>query len=335
MFIKTRKLSTLSSKQNSFHMSNRRLFLRQTGAFALGTLLLPSCANNSNTSSSTKDSSTANSSMAAGSAAPGNIGPIGVQLWSVKDVLEKDLAGTIQKLSAIGYKEIESYPGEMGHYYGMEPKEFKKLLEDNGMKLISSHVGSGSKTGKAETWHQATLLQKFDELVEHAAETGQEYLTCSWLDESLRGDLKGVADLFNAAGEKCKKRGLQFAYHNHDFEFKKAGDGLLYDYMLDHTDKDLVKYEMDMYWVVRGGQDPVAYFNKYPNRFPLGHVKDMDKQDQSKNTEIGKGSINFAELLKTAKQNGMKHFIIEQESFTMPSIQSMKEDYEYMSHLTI
>lgn len=316
-------------------MANRRLFLRQTGAFALGSLLLPSCVNNSNTSTSANDSANTDSSAMASNSSTGNIGPVAVQLWSVKDVLEKDVPGTIKQLAAIGYKEIESYPGSKGHYYGMEPKEFKKLLDDNGLKLISSHVPSGAKNGKADTWQQASVLQKFDELIEKATETGQEYLTCSWLDETMRGDLKAVADLFNAAGEKCKKAGLQFAYHNHDFEFKKVGDAMMYDYLLDNTDKDQVKYEMDMYWVVKAGHDPVAYFNKYPNRFPLCHIKDMDKQDKAKNTEIGKGSINYAEILKTAKQQGMKHFIIEQETFTMPSIQSVKEDYDYVSRLTI
>ncbi len=116
------------------------------------------------------------------------------------------------------------------------------------------------------------------------------------MDESLRktpDDLKQTADLFNKTGETCKKAGLQFAYHNHDFEFKKVGDTMTYDYMLQNTNPNLVKWEMDIYWVVAGGQDPAAYFKEYPNRFPLGHVKDMDKQDKTKNTEVGTGSINY------------------------------------------
>ncbi len=140
------------------------------------------------------------------------------------------------------------------------------------------------------------MLQNFDELAVKAAEIGQEYLTCSWMDESLRktpDDLKQTADLFNKTGETCKKAGLQFAYHNHDFEFKKVGDTMTYDYMLQNTNPNLVKWEMDIYWVVAGGQDPAAYFKEYPNRFPLGHVKDMDKQDKTKNTEVGTGSINY------------------------------------------
>ncbi len=311
-------------------MTDRRLFLRQTGLFAVGSLLLPSCVN-----SSDKSGADADSTKMASTAATGNLGPIGVQLWSVKDVLENDLQGTLKQLAGFGYTEIESFPGTKGHYYGLDSKEFKKMLDDNGLKLISSHVGSGTKSGKAESWHQSTLMTNFNELVDKAAETGQEYLTCSWLDESLRGDLKGITDLFNKSGEACKKAGLQFAYHNHDFEFKKTGDVMLYDHMLDSTDNDLVKFEMDMYWVVRGEHDPVAYFNKYPGRFPLGHVKDMDKQDKAKNTEVGNGSINYAEILKVANEKGMKHFIVEQESFTMPSLDSMKINYDYLSKLTV
>ena len=273
-------------------MPNRRKFLRQTGAFALGSLIFSSCNSNEN-SSKEKDPSDVDSSAAADATdAKGtrHLGAIGVQLWSVKDVLENDIKGTLKQLADIGYKEIESFPGKKGHYYGVAPKEFAGLLNDNGLKLVSSHFGSGSRQGKSGSWQQATMLQNFEELAAKAAETGQQYLTCSWLDESLRktpDDLKRTAELFNKTGESAKKAGLQFAYHNHDFEFKKVGDNMIYDYMLDNTDPQLVKWEMDMYWVVSGGQDPVAYFKKYPNRFPLGHAKDMDKQDRTKNTEVG------------------------------------------------
>src|SRR5690606_24800073 len=108
-----------------------------------------------------------------------------------------------------------------------------------------------------------------------------------------------------------------------------------FDYLLENTDPDLVKYELDMYWVVAGNQDPVAYLQKYPNRFPLGHVKDMDKTDSEKNTEIGKGSIDYANILKVAKENGMQHFLVEQETYTSSSLESMKENYEYLSKLTV
>jgi sugar phosphate isomerase/epimerase len=110
---------------------------------------------------------------------------------------------------------------------------------------------------------------------------------------------------------------------------------MIYDFMLENTDPDLVKWELDMYWVVAGGQDPVAYLKKYPNRFPLGHVKDMDKADHKRNTEVGKGAIDYANILKVAKENGMKHFLVEQETYSNSSIESMKENYAYLSKLTV
>lgn len=321
-------------------MTNRRNFLKYAGAFTLGTMILPACsspgnqADNENATDSDSDSTDATTT----SGAKGNLGAIGLQLYSVKDVLEKDLQGTIQQLGKIGYSEAESYPGDKGHYYGMEPKAFASMLRDAGITLVSSHVGSGSRAGKAGAWQQATLLQNFPELAEKAAETGQKFITCSWMDESLRktpDDLKRTAELFNQTGEAAKKAGLQFAYHNHDFEFKKVGDVVLYDYMLANTDPDLVKYELDLFWVAAGGQDPLAYFTKYPNRFPLCHVKDMSKEDKTKNTEVGSGSINYQQVLKAAKDAGMQHYLVEQETFTRPSIESMRMSYNYLAGLTV
>jgi len=309
-------------------MINRRSFFKNAGALALGSLAIPAIAKGSNLLAMQNYAITGEKKLKT----------IGLQLYSVKDVLEKDLKGTLQQLATIGYKEIESYPGSKGHYYGMEPKAFSSMLHDMGLKLISSHFGSGTREGKAESWHQATMLTKLDELADKAAQTGQKYLTCSWMDKSLRNtpdDLKRTAELFNAVGETCKKAGLQFAYHNHAFEFEKVGDSLIYDFMLANTDPRLVQWEMDIFWLVAGNHDPVTYFKKYPNRFPLGHVKDMDKQDQKKNTEIGTGSITYTEILKEAKKNGMQHFIVEQESFTRPSIESMQINYKNLSAMNV
>jgi sugar phosphate isomerase/epimerase len=318
-------------------MAKRRHFLKHTSAFALGTLLFPACSSeNKNQADSTTDSTA--TAMNQAPAANGNLGPIGLQLYSVKDVIEGDLKGVLQQLSAIGYKEVESYPGKKGHYFGYSPTEFKAMLNDLGLELVSSHFGSGSRNGKSGSWQQATMLQNFNQLVEKAAQTGQKYLTCSSLDGSLRktpDDLKRTADLFNKTGETCKKAGLQFAYHNHAFEFEKVGNAMLYDYLLENTDHELVKYELDMFWVVAGGHDPVTYLNKHPNRFPLGHVKDMDKGDKTKQTEVGAGSINYAEILKVAKDKGMQHFFVEQENFTRPSIESMRMNYDYMAKVSV
>ncbi|WP_034256988.1 sugar phosphate isomerase/epimerase family protein [Adhaeribacter aquaticus] len=318
-------------------MSNRRNFLKSATALALGSLILPAC--NSGQKQEQAAGTETGTGVAADStstaSATGNLGAIGIQLYSVKDVIEQDLPGTLKQLANYGYKEIEAYPGQKGHYFGQEPKEFKKMLNDLGLELVSSHFGSGSKTAKAADWRQGTMLSNFQELVDKAAETGQKYLTCSWLDESLRKDLNAVADLFNKSGEIINKAGMKFAYHNHSFEFEKVGGQVLYDALLQKTDPKLVNYEMDIYWLAETGNDPIAYLNKYKNRFPLVHVKDMDKQDKSKNTEIGTGSIDYKSILRAAKDNGTEHLFVEQESFTRPSLESMKMNYDYLASLSI
>ena len=332
------RLWTYNHHKNN-NMSDRRNFLKHAGAFALGALLFPACNTGSKEGAATEATGADTTGTDQSTAATGNLGAIGLQLYSVKDVIEKDLRGTLEQLGKIGYTEIESYPGEKGHYFGMEPKEFAKMASDLGLNLVSSHFGSGSREGsKDNDWHRATMVHHFEQLADKAAQTGQKYITCSSLSESLRktpDDLKRTAELFNQTGETARKAGLQFAYHNHDFEFNQVGDVMMYDFLLANTDPDLVKYELDLFWVVAAGKDPVAYLEKHPNRFPLCHVKDMDKQDKSKNTEVGSGSIDYPKVLKAAKDNGMKHYLVEQESFTRPSIESMRINYNYLSKLTV
>ncbi len=319
-------------------MSDRRNFLKHAGAFALGALLFPACNTASKEGAGGESAAGSNAATDQSEGATGNLGKLGLQLYSVKDVIEKDVKGTLEQLAQIGYKEIEAYPGAKGHYFGMEPKAFAQMTKDLGLTLVSSHFGSGTREGKAGDWRQATMLQNFDELAAKAAETGQQYITCSSLHESLRktkDDLKRTAELFNQTGEKAKKAGLQFAYHNHAFEFEQVGDVMMYDFLLENTDAELVKYELDLYWVVAGGKDPVAYLEKHPNRFPLSHVKDMDKQDKTKNTEVGNGSIDYQKILGVAKANGMQHYLVEQESFTRPSIESMGISYNHLAKLSV
>ncbi|MDQ3392515.1 MAG: sugar phosphate isomerase/epimerase [Bacteroidota bacterium] len=309
-------------------MINRRKFLQNTGALALGSFILPmACAQRSGESGETSNR-----------IGKGNLGPIGLQLYSIRDVLEQDINGNLQKLGGMGYKEVESYPGAKGHYYGLSPEEFSKMVKGAGMELISSHVGSGNPNAESVDWRQANLSQGFQAFADQAAKTGQQFLTCSFLSDSYRqneDDLKKAVDLFDKSGQICKNAGMQFAYHNHDFEFEKIGDVVILDYLIENTDPTLVKFELDMYWVERAGQSIQDYLRKYPNRFSLGHVKDMSKEDGSKNAVIGEGSINYKEVLAVAKENGMKHFFVEQETYTMSSMDSMKKSIEYLADLKV
>lgn len=294
--------------------TTRRDFFKQAGALAAAGIFLPDLL----------------------AAAPLN--KVGVQLYSVKELMEKNVPDTLKQLAAIGYKELESYPGSKGHYFGYKPQEFRKMVSDLGMKLVSSHVSSGPQNATQTPAVQATLSSNLDGVIELATQTGQSYLTCSSLDGSFSksaDDIKRAGDFFNKVGEACKKANLQFAYHNHDFEFKEIGGIVPYDTWLKTTDADLVKFELDLYWVVEGGLDPITYFNQYPNRFPLCHVKDKHKTKNHTTAEIGMGSIDYSKILKVAKAKGMKHFIVEQEHFERPAMESMKIDYANLTKIAV
>jgi len=189
---------------------------------------------------------------------------VGVQLYSVRKEMLTDATGTLKKLGQIGYQEIESAQSEKGNYYGLEPKEIKKLLKDQGMTLRSGH------THIDKNWQKS---------IDEAAEAGQEYIICSVLPSPGQtvANYQKSADMFNQAGEQCKKSGIMFGYHNHASEFDTSEGKALYDVLLDNTQPELVHMEMDLGWVFVAGADPLSYFDKYPGRFPLLHIKDLRK----------------------------------------------------------
>ena len=284
-------------------MNSRRSFIKQAGLAAGAALLIPSFA---------FDKVTKN---------------VGIQLYSLRKDLPGDVKGIIAKVSEAGYKEVETYGFANGKFWGLTPKEFKTLLKDNGLKAPSGHYGMDefSKTGKTD---------KLKADIESSAAIGGKYFTIAGahvdMDKGVDG-FKKVADDFNKVAELAKASGLKFAYHNHDFEFKKLGDTTGYDVYLTETDKNLVNFELDLYWAVRSGNDPIALFKKYPGRFPMWHVKDMDKAKPEWNTEIGKGSIDFKSIFAEAKLSGMKHFFVEHETNYNPTpIESIKTSYDYI-----
>ena len=257
---------------------------------------------------------------------------IGLQLYTVRDAMGKDPSATLAKVAQIGYTSIEgaTYTGNE-KFYGMSPSAFKKVLKQNGLVIPSSHYRLGEEKTKGEIV-SGTLLHDWDKAVDDAAEVGIKYMVCAYLSDVERGNLdhyKYVADQLNIAGERCKKSGIQLCYHNHNFEFEKQGDTYPYDILM-ATDKDLVKMEMDIYWVKKAAQDPIALFNKHPGRFPLWHVKDMDNTAAKDFTEVGNGIIDFKEIFKHKNKAGMKYFFVEQDKCPGSPFDSITKSINYI-----
>ncbi len=245
---------------------------------------------------------------------------VGIQLYSVRKDMLADAAGTLKKLATIGYKNLESAGSEKGSYYGLQPKEFKKIASDLGMKLLSGHVHIDPKN-----WQKT---------VDEAAESGQTYLICSVMPSEGQtvSNYKRAAEIFNLSAEIAAKSNLIFGYHNHESEFEKENGQVLYDVLLNETDPAKVKFEMDLGWLILTGNDPAAYFKKYPGRFPLWHLKDMSKTARH-STEFGKGDIDLKGLLAQAKASGMKNYFVEQEEYTLSPLAAMQYDFNYLKKI--
>ncbi|MDQ2752551.1 MAG: sugar phosphate isomerase/epimerase [Bacteroidota bacterium] len=246
---------------------------------------------------------------------------VGVQLYSVRKEMLEDAAGTLIKLANIGYKEIESAKSEKGNYYGLKPKEIKQIVSDHGMTLRSGH------THIDNDWQQS---------IDEAAEASQQYLICATLPSSGQtvANYQKNAELFNKAGEQCKKAGITFGYHNHKEEFDEENGQVLYDVLLNHVQPNLVTMEMDLGWIIAAGKDPLDYFKKYPGRFPLWHLKDMDLKAQH-SVEFGKGSVSIAAMFQYAKKAGLKYYFVEQEEYAHTALESLAYDYDYLAKYEI
>ena len=284
---------------------NRKDFLQMSGSAALG-LALASCGSRS-------------------TAARGTIRNFGIQLYSLRDELPADPKGVLKKLASFGYKEIESFEGDSGMFWGMSNREFKKYLSGLGMQITSSHCD---------------FKKNFERKAAEAGEIGMKYLICPWLGKQRSlDDYKRAADEFNKAGEICQKNGLRFAYHNHDYSFRLQNREYPQDILMQNTDPALVDFEMDIYWVVTAGQDPVEWMKKYNWRFKLCHVKDRKKNKPFREGEsnqsciVGKGSIDYKSILGEAKNLGMKYYILEQEAYEKAPIDCVKEGAAYLNRL--
>jgi sugar phosphate isomerase/epimerase len=258
---------------------------------------------------------------------------IGLQLYTVRDAMGKDPLGTLAKVAQIGYNSIENatYTGSE-KFYGMDAATYKKVLAENGLVANSGHYRLGEEMEKGAPV-QGTILYDWQKAVDDASTVGLKYMVCAYLSGQERGDLdhyKKLAEIFNKAAETCRKSGIQFCYHNHDFEFQNQNGVFPYDILLEKTDKDLVKMEVDLYWIKKAGQDPLALFQKHPGRFPLWHVKDMSKEADQSFAEVGSGIIDFKTIFQHKDQAGMKFFFVEQDKCPGSPFDSITHSYNFI-----
>jgi len=275
-------------------------------------------------------------------AADHKISKIGLQLYTVRDTMESDLEGTIAKVASIGYKEVELAGFEQAAdgtvtYYKHTPQELKSVLDKHGLVSPSTHVQLSSMSA-----------EKFPKAIESSKVLGHSYIMCPFVDEADRKkpDIwKTIAATLNRAGEESKKAGIQLGYHNHWFEFLPTADGKLpYNLLLAECDANLVKFEMDLCWITTAKQDPIAYFNKYPGRFPLVHVKDIKTMpnvgeggnanfgDTADLAPVGSGLIDWKNIFSHAQKAGIKHYFVEHDKPKAP-FESIASSYAYLEKL--
>lgn len=254
---------------------------------------------------------------------------IGLQLYTLRNEMGKDAIGTLKKVAALGFKEVENF-GYNGKFFGMEAKTYKDTLASLGLSTPSGHYGYGNFGNKQIP---GTILTGWDKAVEDAAALGQQYMVLAYLQPVERkslDDYKKIAADLNKAGELCKKSGIQLCYHNHDFEFQQMENVLPFDILMGQTDSNLLKTELDIYWAVKAGFQPVPLFKKYSKRVALWHVKDMDNTDKKFFTEVGNGTIDFKAIFKAHKASGMKHFFVEQDQCPGSPFDSIEKSITYI-----
>ena len=264
---------------------------------------------------------------------------LGVQLYSVRDDMKKDPLGTLKLVAKAGYKNVEHANYVDRKFYGYTPADFKKILNDLGLTMLSGHTVMGK-----QYWDAAKndFSDSWKYTVEDAAAMGQQYVISPWLDDSLRknyDDLKKYMEVFNKSGELCKKSGMKFGYHNHDFEFSQSLNGQkVFDIILQNTDPSLVAQQLDIGNMYHAGGIALDIMKQYPNRFDSMHVKDEIKAAKGgemggayESTILGKGIIPVKDIVDLGRKSGTTLFIIEQESYQgMAPIDTIKQDYDIM-----
>ncbi|QQT26982.1 sugar phosphate isomerase/epimerase family protein [Sphingobacterium spiritivorum] len=280
---------------------------------------------------------------------------IGIQLYTLRDELAKDAKGTIEKIAKIGYKHVETFGVDVtkGEFFGLPIKDFKKVLEDNNLVTHSGHYDLSKYLSKN---HEDK--ESIERYVEIAKELGQSYVVAPVtpmfdINALKSADYQYAAEQLNKAGEISKKSGIKMGYHNHFWEFRDQPNGTKgLDILIAFTEPELVDFELDLYWIEKSGLSPQSYFEKYPNRFSMWHVKDMDKaftkpivggeQDklgfgdiikEIKYAEVGTGNIDFTNIVKYADKSGLKYAFVEQDDIYMADkFASIQKSYDYVEN---
>ena len=286
-------------------MTTRRNFLKQSGTLSAALLL------------------TRNSILTS----PNSKQLIGLQLYTLRNELSKGIKETIAKIAETGYNSVEVFGYNAGKFFGLTPEEFAAIFKANNLATPSGHYMLPNFLKKGDT----------DELkkgVEDASKMAHKYFTIPYLTDDLRtslDDYKTLASRLNIAGEEAKKAGLKLAYHNHDFEFKDWGNGHTgFQILANETDHDLVHFEMDIYWVTKAGLSPLKIMDENPGRFKLWHVKDMANSPEKEFTEVGSGVIDYKEIFKHRKAEGIDYFFVEQDQTKIPPFESIAKSLAYV-----
>jgi sugar phosphate isomerase/epimerase len=246
-------------------------------------------------------------------------GPVGVQLYTVRDEMQKDVAATLARVARIGYKEVE-----FAGYFNRTPADIRALLDADGLTSPSAHIPLQA------------LRSNLQGTIDAAKVIGHQYITLPWLDEASRGtrvdNWRDLAHEMNTIGGKLRDQGLKLAYHHHDFEFNPVEGQIPYDVLLAETDPALVFMEMDLYWATKAGQSPLAYFAKYPGRIRMVHVKDSKGAPNHEMTSVGNGTIDWKTIIAHRTQAGIEHFFVEHDQ-PADSFASIEASYKYLSTL--
>ncbi len=257
----------------------------------------------------------------------------GVALYSLRDTMATNPKEVLKEVSDIGYKYIEAAGYENGKFYGMEPEEFKDYVYELGLVPLSTHQAM-------------VTLENADQMISEVKAAGFTYFVIpippmghfTYNTETrtmnMSDDIELVTSIINTIGKKCHDAGLELLYHNHDFEFKKNKNGIIpIEYFLNNTNPKYVNFQLDLYWVTKAGADPVDYFNKFPGRFKVWHVKDMDKEGRF--APVGTGTIDFSRIFKNKEKSGMEYYFVEQDMTfdNMKPLEAIKISHEGLKEL--